>query len=205
MKTIPLLCTLLLTTLGLPAAAAEPLTLVENTQYTVVDPAGQSNGPLITEFFSYGCPACRGMEGNLADWKKTKPADLKFEYMHVVGMNPAWDIYAKLFYTAEALGILNQVHTPAFNLIHVEHKPPKTDEDVVLFLAKFGVAEDKVRSTMKSFAVNSRMNYAKQKVKSYKLSGVPSFIVNNKYYVQHTKLGEIAVLEQVLSQLPYRK
>jgi len=185
--------------------AAETVSLKENTHYKLVDPTGKVSQPTVTEFFSYGCPACRGMEGNLADWKKTKPADLKFEYMHVYGMNPTWDVYAKIFYTAEALGILDKTHTATFNLIHVEHKAPKNDDEVVAFLTKFGVEEAQVRSTMKSFAVNSRLNFAKQKSRTYKLSSVPSFIVNNKYLIPHTELGTIPVLESVLTQLPYKK
>lgn len=186
-------------------SAAETITLKENTHYKLVDPTGKVSQPTVTEFFSYGCPACRGMEGNLAEWKKTKPADLKFEYMHVYGMNAAWDVLAKIFYTAEALGILDKTHAATFNLIHVERKTPKNDEEVVAFLSKFGVEEAKVRSTMKSFAVNSRMNLAKQKGQTYKLPSVPSFIVNNKYYIPHTELGTISVLESVLTQLPYKQ
>ena len=185
--------------------AAETIALKEGTHFKVVDPAGKAAQPTITEYFSYGCGACRGMEGNLAEWKKTKPSDLKFEYMHVYGMNPSWDPLAKVFYTAEALGILDKTHTATFNLVHVEKNPPRNDEDVVAFLTKFGVEEAQVRSTMKSFAVNSRLNLAKQKGHTYKLSGVPSFVVNNKYYIPHQELGTIPVLESVLTQLPYKQ
>jgi len=184
-------------------AATTPL--VEGTHFKIVDPAGKSKQPTITEFFSYGCPACRGMEGHLANWKASKPENIKFEYMHVYGMNPQWDVLAKLFYTAEALGILDKTHTATFNYIHLEKKRIGSDEEVVEFLSKFGVDADKVRSTMKSFAVNSRLSLAKQKAKTYKLTGVPSFIVNDKYYIDVKELGTIEMLEKALTEVPLRK
>lgn len=187
---------------GSVEAATTPL--VDGKHFKVVDPAGKAAQPTVTEFFSYGCPACRSMEGHLANWKANKPKSIQFEYMHVYGMNAQWDTLAKLYYTAEALGILDKSHTATFNYLHLENKRINNDEDVVSFLSRFGVDADTVRSTMKSFAVNSRLNLAKQKSRAYKLTGVPSFVVNNRYYIDVNELGTIEMLEKALTEIPLR-
>lgn len=187
------------------AAVATTTPLVEGTHYKIVDPTGKTKQPTVTEFFSYGCPACRGMEGHLANWKASKPQNIKFEYVHVYGMNAQWDLLAKLYYTAEALGILDKTHTATFNYLHLENKRINNENDIVEFLSKFGIEADKIRSTMKSFAVNSRLNFAKQKAKTYKLTGVPSFIVNDKYYLDVKELGTIEMLEKALTEVSLNK
>lgn len=179
--------------------------LKEGDQYTLINPAGKADQPTVVEFFSYTCGHCYSMETFLATWKQEKPSNVKFQHMHVVGMfGEQGDMLAKAFYTAEVLGIIEKVHKPFFDLIHVDKKMPKNDAEVAAYFAKFGVKEETVLSTMKSFAVNMKMGQAKQALQKYKLRGVPGFIINDRYFADGKTTKTLDTLDKVLSELPLR-
>jgi protein dithiol oxidoreductase (disulfide-forming) len=184
------------------AAAPAPS---EGNGFVVINPAGHSEQAEVVEFFSYTCPACYKMENFLGAWKQEKPSNVNFKRMHVVGMFGAQgDLFAKAFYTAEVLGIIEKVHKPFFDLVHQERKPPKDEKEVAAYLAKFGVKEETVLSTMKSFAVNMKMGQTKQAMQKYKLRGVPGFIINDKYFTDGATAQTNEMLDKVLSDLPLR-
>lgn len=202
LKTVLALVALLFTGAALANTAAP---IKEGEHYKVANPAGKTTQPEVLEFFSYTCPACFKMESFLADWKQQKPANVQFKRMHVVGMFGAQgDLYAKAYYTIEALGLADRVHLPFFNQIHLERKPPRDEQEIASFIAKFGVKEETVLSTMKSFAVNMKMGQAKQAMEKYRLRSVPVFIVNDKFYTDGGMAKSTDMLNSVLNQLPLR-
>lgn len=197
----------------------------EGEHYKIVNPAGKTSEPTVIEFFSFHCPHCRSLEPFMHTWEQEKPANVKFQRMHVVGMFGAQgDLFAKAFYTAEVLGIGDKIQQPFFDLVQVERKPPRNEQEVAAFLAKFGVKEETVLSTMKSFPVNMKMGQAKQAVQKYRLRGVPGFVINDKYFtdvmgargnIADTKSDDQlrreaqaqnveAMLDKLLSDLPLR-
>ncbi len=180
-------------------------TLKEGDQYTLINPAGKADQPTVVEFFSYTCGHCFAMESFLGTWKKEKPGNVNFQRMHVVGMfGEQGDMLAKAFYTAEVLGIIEKVHQPFFDLIHVDKKMPKSDAEIAAYFAKFGVKEEVVLSTMKSFAVNMKMGQAKQALQKYRLRGVPGFVINDKYFADGKTAKNLDMLDKVLSEVPLR-
>ncbi|NQD36058.1 thiol:disulfide interchange protein DsbA/DsbL [Permianibacter sp. IMCC34836] len=173
--------------------------------YKLINPAGGTEQPEVVEFFSFTCPHCRAMEGFLADWLPKKPANVQFRRMHVVGMfGEQGDLLAKAFYTAEVLGIEAKIHQPFFDLIHLERKMPKNEQEVAAYFANFGVSADTVLSTMNSFPVSMKMGQAKQAVAKYKLTGVPGFIINDKYFTDGSTAKSAEALDKVLTELPLR-
>ena len=185
--------------------ATSAVPMKEGEHYKIANPAGKTAQPEVLEFFSYTCPACFKMESFLADWKQQKPADVQFKRMHVVGMFGAQgDLYAKAYYTIEALGLADKAHVPFFNQIHLERKPPRDEQEIASFIAKFGVKEETVLSTMKSFAVNMKMGQAKQAMEKYRLRSVPVFIINDKFYTDGGMAKSSEMLNGLLNQLPLR-
>lgn len=184
---------------------AEPAATHADLPYKLINPAGGTEKPEVVEFFSFTCPHCRAMEGFLADWLPNKPANVQFRRMHVVGMfGDQGDLLAKAFYTAEVLGIEAQIHQPFFDLIHLERKMPKNEQEVAAYFANFGVSVDTVLSTMNSFPVSVKMGQAKQAVAKYRLTGVPGFIINDKYFTDGSTAKSAEALAKVLTELPLR-
>src|SRR6185295_2167695 len=71
----------------------------------------------IAEFFWYGCPHCYNLEPVIETWLKKLPPDVQFRRVPAV-FNPRWEHDAEIFYTFDALGVLDKVHKPFFEAIH---------------------------------------------------------------------------------------
>lgn len=186
-----------LAVLSLNVFAAE-----EGKNYRISNPSGKTAEPTVYEVFSYACPACYGLEPTVKDWEhKKKPANVKFVRMPASGMNPQWDMYAKIYFTAEALNILDKSHDATFKRHHVERKPISNENDAAEFLAQFGPKKETVLSTMKSFTVSTKMAQSKAFSMRHQLRSVPSFVVNDKYFTDVNMAGGVEQWAALLNEL----
>ena len=106
---------------------------------------------------------------------------------------------AKLFYTLEAMGLTEQLHAKAFSAIHQERL--RLDDDFVLldWIAKQGVDKNKFKEVYLSFAVNARVQQARELTAASGISGVPAVIVQGRY--QAMSRGNYEDLLKVIDQL----
>ncbi|GAB6069003.1 thiol:disulfide interchange protein DsbA/DsbL [Thiomicrorhabdus hydrogeniphila] len=173
----------LVATQSFSASAAQEFELQEGVQYQLV-PKPQSTAPYpkqVIEVFGYGCPHCYHLEPSIHEWLKTKPKDIHFERMPVVFNNPNWVFMARVFFTAQELGVVEQSHMPFFNALHRDKKQLFTVEALAKFYSQFGVKESEFISTFKGFKVDQLVRHAGQLTRDYGVEGVPSIIVNGKY------------------------
>lgn len=155
----------------------------EGIEYRVINPAVPTqtgNKIEVVEMFWYGCPHCFRLEPVIKKWLKNKPDNVEFIRIPAI-FNKRWEIHAKAYYTAEVLGVLNKIHTPLFNAIHVKKKHLFNKSDIKSFFIKHGVKAKDFDNTFDSFMVNIKVNRARELSKRYGLDGVPSLIVNGKY------------------------
>ena len=136
----------------------------------------------VIEFFWYGCIHCYNLEPALDGWLKTLPADAKFRRVPAV-FNPRWEHDARIFYTFEALGLLEKLHRPFFDAIHRDRL--RTDDPKALsqWLQKQGVDAQKFIEVMKSFSVHSKTQRAKLMTAGYRIDGTPAMAVDGRYTV----------------------
>ncbi|TDO97978.1 thiol:disulfide interchange protein DsbA/DsbL [Marinomonas balearica] len=142
----------------------------------------------VVEIFWYGCPHCYRLEPFTQTWTKNVPNDVDFKFIPAVfGRN--WVAHAKAFYVADILGIEHELHSDLFNAIHQDHRRLNNEDDLAEFFADYGVSEDEFKKQYNSFAVNSRLNQGKAKVRGYGARGVPGLVVNGKYLVTAETAG----------------
>src|ERR1700679_3729123 len=104
------------------AAAATPAgsPWQEGTNYTRIVPAQPTNVPAgqveVLEFFWYACPHCYALEPTVAAWLKSKPAYTSFSRIPVL-WNEGHRSLARLYYTLDSMGKLNDVHSEIFKEI----------------------------------------------------------------------------------------
>jgi thiol:disulfide interchange protein DsbA len=154
----------------------------------------------VVELFWYGCPHCYRIDPLLEDWLKTKPADVEFIRIPAV-LGPSWELYGKAFYTAELLGVTDKVHPALFDAIHKDKKKLRTVGDLkALFIAQ-GVSAEDFDNTFNSFAVNVKINHAKQMTKRYAITGVPTIIINGKYSTSGSQAGSNQNIIKVMDYL----
>jgi len=166
----------------------------EGFEYNLVKPPQATSDPAkveVLELFWYGCPHCNEFEPNLNKWLKNKPEDVKFVRVPAI-FRKSWAIHARAYYTAEALGVLDKLHSKIFHEIHNtgKKKTALLDEvDIEKFFVKHGVKREDFKRTWDSFVVQARVKRAVTLTRSYGINGVPAMIVNGKYRTSAKEAG----------------
>lgn len=154
----------------------------------------------VLEFFWYGCPHCFRFEPFMKRWLANKPKNVEFIRVPAP-LNPSWMIHSKAYYALELMGQLDKVHDKLFDAMHLKRMRLFDEESVVDFVAKQGVDRQQFIDTMKSFAVSSKVNKAKQLVKEYKLTGVPEVAINGKYTTNARMAGGYKEMIEIMDYL----
>ncbi|HVR48981.1 MAG TPA: thiol:disulfide interchange protein DsbA/DsbL [Pseudorhodoferax sp.] len=173
-----------------PAALAQAKPAKAGTDYLVLDkPAGVDapQGKIeVVEFFWYACPHCNTFEPTLEEWVKRLPKDVVFRRAPVAFRNDFIPLQ-KLYYTLEALGLVEALHRKAFYAIHVEKQRLNSDDTVLAWAAKQqGVDQAKFVEAYNSFNVSTKVRKATQLQDAYKLAGVPALGIHGRYYTDGT-------------------
>ena len=143
----------------------------------------ESDGKIeVLEFFWYGCIHCYNLEPKLDVWLKTLPKDVQFRRVPAV-LSDRWGHDATIFYAFEAMGLLDKLHRPFFEAIHVNRL--RTDNAASLngWLEKQGLDPKKVNEVARSFGVQSKVKRAIRLTADYRIEGTPAMAVHGRYTV----------------------
>jgi len=168
------------------AVAAE---LKEGQDYTVYNPPRATDARdkiEVTEFFWYGCSHCFQLEPEVQQWLKKLPKDVSFRRVPAVfpgrdGKPGNWASGARLYYTLEAMNLLDKLHGAVFAAIHVDRADLLSDAGMIDWLGKKGVDTKAFTATYNSFAIQSKVLRSMQMSMAHGLDGVPALIVDGKY------------------------
>ena len=178
----------------LACAAEEPEQYQAGVHYTVIQgqPEPPKTGKIeVTEVFWYGCGHCYAFEPVIEPWKAKLPSDVKFIGNPAVWREPMV-AHAKLYYTASAMGVLDKLHPVFFETLHKAPSATRalqSPEEISALVSKYGVDGDAFVKTMDSFAVNSQVQQAIARQKSYGITGTPEMVVGGYYLVSSGKAG----------------
>lgn len=155
----------------------------------------------VLEFFSYACPHCMSLDAPLETWAKRQPADVKFKRIPVDGIN-GFNGATALFYTLEAMGQLDRMHTKIFDAFHVEHIILANPATLNKWLEKNGVDPKKYEEVQKSFSVATKIQRARKMNVDYKIASVPTMVVNGRFQVAQTSGPErlLGFIDQLINQ-----
>jgi thiol:disulfide interchange protein DsbA len=194
-------------TLRLAAATNTPATehFKEGANYRKVVPAQPTNvapGKVeVVEFFWYGCGHCFKLDPAVETWRgKGKPQYVEFARVPAM-WNDTLRMHARLFYTAEALGKLEELHSTIFREIHVNNDPLSTVEQMTAFFKKHGVSPDEFQKAFASFAVESKLQRADFLNRRYLINSVPQVAINGKYLTDEGMAGGEPELFQIIQEL----
>jgi thiol:disulfide interchange protein DsbA len=169
---------------GFAAAGAS----AQQPEFGLVNPPQPTEGGgkiEVIEFFWYGCPHCARVEPFVVKWVAAQPKDVVFKRVHALPSN-AWLENATLFYTLEAMGKLDALHTKVFDAIHNEGANLNNQAVRDAWLTKNGIDPAKYAEVAKSFSVQTKLTRARQMTSAYKVDGVPQFYVNGKYVTNNS-------------------
>jgi len=187
---------MLFSLLALPGLAQQP-------RFTELKPAlaVESDGKIeVLEFFWYGCIHCYTLEPHIESWLKKLPADTQFRRVPAV-FNQRWAHDAAIFYTFEAMGLVDKLHKPLFDAIHKDRLRTDNEQEFTGWLQKNGVDPQKFKDTMKSFGVQSRTKRATQLTAAYKIDGTPAMAVQGRYVVPSEIPGMLKTVDGLVDQV----
>jgi protein dithiol oxidoreductase (disulfide-forming) len=159
--------------------------------YSLLQPQQPTDGSgkiEVIEFFWYGCPHCYSLEPAVNAWLKSAPKDVVFKRIPAYP-SEVWGEMAKVFYTLEAMGLLDQYHQRVFDAMHKENVNLANKKLREEWLAKNGVDVAKYNEVEKSFTVATKVSRARQLTQAYKVDSVPRLVVNGKYFTSAEQAG----------------
>jgi thiol:disulfide interchange protein DsbA len=162
-----------------------------------------SSGPdkiEVAEVFWYGCPHCYTFDPYLESWKENLAADVSFVRIPAL-WNELLQVHARIYYTAEALNKLDDMHSATFREIHVNRNGLDNPAAIRNFFGGFGVDAATFDNTFESFAVYTKIQRADELARRYRVSSVPTVIVNGKYTTNATMAGSYPTLLEVINEL----
>lgn len=191
---------LIVATATITAVAGVPERFVAGTHYEVLPAAVTTRDAAkieVVEAFSYTCGHCYSFEPLLAAWLKDLPADVDFQRVPAM-FNASFKLFGQGFYTATALGLLEATHAPLFRALHAERQNISNADALTAFYVRNGANETDFRQMFESFGVRAQVQQANARIQAYRVTGVPTLIVNGKYKVDagvagtHANMLEIA-------------
>lgn len=192
------------------ASATPPIITSQNdrSNYVKIIPTqttGVAPGKIeVDEFFWYGCSHCFAIESDVEAWQRTnKPPDVEFRRIPGMAIEPA-RMHARVFYTAELLGVLDEVHPIIFREIQSGNDFLDVDQ-IAKFFLKHGVGEQQFRKALYSSEVEGRLKEADLLNQRYKIDSVPTFIVNGAYRTSEEMAGSKSKVFLLINELAARK
>jgi len=179
--------------------------------YSVLSPAQPTDAApgkvQVIEVFWYGCPHCYALDPYIEAWRKGKP-----DYVDFVRVPIMWgDIHrahARLFYTLQALGKLDALHSAVFDEIHqhndllyVQGDAQATLQAQLKFAQAHGISAADFTAAYNSFAVQSNLQRADDLDRRYQVDGVPTLVIDGKYKADVGTAGGEDKLIQLINDL----
>lgn len=186
-------------TMGTSPSYSQETPFIEGGHYELLDevqPVQTGDKIEVVELFWYRCPHCYRLEPYLIEWEKNIPVIAEFVAVPAL-LNPSWEFEARVYYTFEALGVLDQVHAAYFNAIHEQRLTIDTVDKLAKWSEEQGISGKDIKSTFNSFAVENKINFANVMSRKYGVTGVPAIIIDGRYRTSvslaggHDKLIEL--------------
>lgn len=158
----------------------------------------------VVEVFSYACPHCNEVSPMVQGLKKRLPANAEFVFLPAQFGHTVYETFAKGFYTAQALGLVEKSHEDLFRAIYVDKKidvRSPTFASIADFYSKYGVSAEDFIATSNSFAVKAKLKRNEELIKAYGVDGTPSFIVNGRYRISGQSAGGYEKVEPLVHYL----
>ena len=173
---------------------------MQGKNYFTIEPQQPTSNPdkiVVTEAFSYACPACNAFHTTADQIEKSLPSNAVMTYLPVsFRPDENFPLFQRAYFAAKALGVAEKAHDAMFDAVWKtgelasddlatgRPKPqsawPKLD-DVAKFYAKYGVDPKQFVAVANSFSINTQMKRADDMVKAYGVDATPTIIVNGKY------------------------
>lgn len=154
----------------------------------------------ILEFFAYSCIHCYNFEPVMAAWMKKQPASVVVRRTPVA-FSPAFVPMQQLYYTIEAMGLVDSLHEKIFRAFHVDKVRIQEAAVAADWVAKQGVDMKKFNELYNSFSVVGKAKRAAQLQDLYGVEGTPALGVAGRYYVPGQGPRTLQVADALIAEV----
>jgi thiol:disulfide interchange protein DsbA len=98
----------------------------------------------------------------------------------------------RLFYTLEALGLLEQYHQKVFNAMHIERLRLRSDEQVLDWAVKSGIDQVRFVEAWNSFGVQAKLRRAGALMAAYRVDSWPTIAIDGRFITSPSQAGAAA-------------
>ena len=180
----------------------------EGTHYTRLTPTQPTSalpGQVeVMEFFWYGCPHCFALDPYLEQWRAAKPSYISFVRVPIL-WGQTHGLHARIYYTEQALGLVDKLHTSVFNEFHQNQHPLNSTADIEQFFTQHGASTADFKTAFRSEAVEASLKQAQELGLRFKVESVPLIIINGKYVTDVGKAGGQQQLISLINELAARE
>ncbi|MBX2809559.1 MAG: thiol:disulfide interchange protein DsbA/DsbL [Cellvibrionaceae bacterium] len=176
------------------STASAQESFVAGKHYVLIDkpvPTADPKKIEVTEVFWYACPHCNRFHPVIDQWKQQQQDDVDVQHSPAMWKKPMLT-HARIFYTAQALGLQEVMHKPVFDAIHIEKKRLLAFDEIFALFEKQGIARKKFHQVFLSADVSAKVKQADMRARSYGIAGTPEVIVNGKYRINTRMAGSQA-------------
>jgi thiol:disulfide interchange protein DsbA len=184
MRSLVLIASLLSASIAFGADTAAPK-WEAGKSYFVIDPPQPTrtgNKIEVLEVFSYACPHCAHFQPYAEKLKASLPANAEFRLMPA-DFQPRWVLFARGFFVAKGLGLIDKTHQAMFDAIYRDNQPMDTLDQIAGFYATYGADKATFLSTAASFVIEGDLAQAHQMEINYGIDSTPTLIIDGRYRV----------------------
>ena len=154
----------------------------------------------ILEFFAYSCIHCYNFEPVMAAWMKKQPANVVVRRTPVA-FSSAFVPMQQLYYTVEAMGLVESLHEKIFRAFHVDKVRIQEAAVAADWMAKQGVDMKKYNELYNSFAVVGKAKRAAQLQDLYSVEGTPALGVAGRFYIPGQGPRTLLVADALIAEV----
>lgn len=175
---------------SLLACAQDTAQYQEGKHYQAIETPVRTADPNkieVTEVFWYGCGHCFQFAPMVQAWAPKLPDDVNLRHSPAI-WNKAMETHARIYYTAKALGKLDEMHMDIFAAMHNEGKKLTSEDEIAQLFGRYDVDKETFQKTFNSFGVKSQVQQADARQRGYGISGTPTLVVDGKYRISGRNL-----------------
>lgn len=175
------------------AQSSDPAPYVEGTDYVTLPTPHQrygSDGKVeLVEVFSYGCIHCAQFAPDAEKLRKELPAGVEFKLLPAP-FNQQWVPFARAYYAAKQLGVVERTHLQLFVAKFGEHYPINSMDELADFYAREGVNRDEFMRIAMAPETAEKMKHDLDLLRTWQVDGTPTLVVDGKYRIATVRSHE---------------
>lgn len=137
----------------------------------------------VLEFFAYSCIHCANFEPAFEQWIQQKPAHVVVRRIPVA-FSPEFVPMQRLYFSLEAMGLVDKLHAKVFQAFHGERQPLVTPSAIVDWVAKQGVDRARFTEVFNAKPTGEKAANAVALQDAYEVEGTPALGVAGRYYIK---------------------